>query len=307
MSGAKPPRMAVMAAFGALYIFWGSNFLAIRYAVETIPPFVLMGVRSIIAGVLLLAWGLARGEFHVSARQCGGAAIVGTFLFLIGHGGLAWAQQHLPSGLAALIMATIPAWMVVLEWRVSGSAPPRPATWLGLALGLAGIGLLLGPGRTAGAVSLPLIPVAVMLMSSFGWAAGSVASRRVPLPKSVAVATGLQLTLGGAMLCVLALIAGQWSGPIQPSLRSILGMLYMIVLASIVTLTAYIWLLRVSTPARVGSYAFVNPLVAVFVGWAFAGETLTSRMLVAALVIVTGVVLIVSTRAATTPAPARTS
>jgi drug/metabolite transporter (DMT)-like permease len=293
-----PARLPVVAAFTAIYLFWGSNFLAIRFAVETIPPFVLMGVRSLIAGVCLLAWGAVRGEFRVTPRQLSSAAAAGMLLFVVGHGGLAWAQRSVPSSIAALVMATIPLWMVLLEWAL-GATAPRPMTWMGLASGLAGIALLTTPSSHGGATSLSPLAVGVMLLSAFGWASGSVAARRMSLPSSVAVTTGLQLTFGGAALCALAWAAGSWSTPIHPSWRSIIAMLYMIVFASIVTLTAYVWLLRVSTPARVGSYAFVNPVVAVFMGWAFAGEMFTGRMLVAAAVIVLGVVLIVS------PAPGR--
>ena len=292
MTALRPPRLAVAAAFGAVYLFWGSNFLAIRFAVETIPPFLLMGVRSLIAGVCFLAWGILRGDYDVRPRQLGYAAFTGALLFLVGQGGLAWAQQRVPSGLAALVMTTIPLWMVVIEWRISG-APPRRATWLGLAIGFAGIALLVAPsGGTHPLLPGPL-PVVVMLASGFGWALGSVASRRLSLPRSLAVTAGLQLVTGSVLLCAFSWITGEWAQPIHPSWRSLLAVAYMIVFASLVTLTAYLWLLRVSTPAMVGSYAFVNPIVAVFAGWAFAGETVTARMLIAAAVIVAGVALIV--------------
>lgn len=289
---------AVAAAFGAIYILWGSNFLAIKFAVETIPPFLLMGTRSLIAGVALFGWGLTRGEERPRAEHWRGAIVVGTLLFVIGHGALAWAQQYVASGVAALLMATIPLWMVVLEWRWLGVGRPVLATWIGLSLGLAGITLLVGPDRVTGAATTPIVPALTLVAAAFGWAAGSVASRLVALPRSLALATGMQLSAGGTMLCLLALGAGELSGGLAVSARSLAAMGYMIVAASIVTFTAYIWLLGVSTPGRVSSYAFVNPVVAVFVGWAIGGETLSGRTFVAAAIIVTGVVLIVAARTA---------
>lgn len=292
----RPSPLAVAAAFAAIYLFWGSNFLAIRVAVETIPPFLLMGARALVAGISLFGWALVRREGRLRRRHWYGAAVVGTLLFLVGHGGLAWAQQHVPSGIAALLMATIPIWMVLLEWRLLQAPRPGAATWTGLALGLMGIALLVGSGR-GGAAATPPGPALVLMASAFGWAAGSVGSRLVPTPASVAAATGQQLIAGGILLLAVAAASGELSPPPVASIRSLLAMAYMVVAASLVSFTAYVWLLRVSTPGRVSSYAFVNPVVAVFVGWAFGGEALTARTIVAAAVIVVGVVLIVTSRA----------
>jgi len=301
-TGPRPSPVAVAAAFGAIYVLWGSNFLAIRIAVETIPPFLLMGARSLVAGIILLGWALAREGRPFRREHWYGAAGVGTLLFLVGHGGLAWAQQHVPSGVAALVMATIPIWMVLLEWRLLGAPRPGAATWVGLALGLAGIALLVGSGHGGNGAGTPLGPALVLMASAFGWAAGSVGSRLVPTPPSVAAATGLQLVVGGILLLVAAMAAGELSPAPVVSARSLLAMAYMVVAASLVSFTAYVWLLRVSTPGRVSSYAFVNPVVAVFVGWAIGGEAVTPRTVVAAAVIVLGVILIVSTRSRATRA-----
>lgn len=303
MTTARPPSpLAVAAAFGAIYVLWGSNFLAIRMAVETIPPFLLMGARSLVAGIILSGWALWRERARPRREHWYGAAGVGTLLFLVGHGGLAWAQQHVPSGIAALVMATIPIWMVLLEWRLLGGARPRAATWAGLALGLAGIALLVGPGRGGGAAATPLGPALALMASAFGWAAGSVGSRLISAPRSIAAATGQQLIAGGILLLVAAAAAGELSPAPAVSIRSLLAMAYMVVAASLVSFTAYVWLLRVSTPGRVSSYAFVNPVVAVFAGWAIGGEAVTERTLVGAAVIVLGVILIVTTRSRATRA-----
>lgn len=216
---ARRSPVAVAAAFSAIYVLWGSNFLAIRFAVETIPPFLLMGTRSLVAGLALLAWGLARGEARPQPAHWRGAVAVGALLFLVGHGGLAWAQQHVASGVAALLMATIPLWMVLLEWRLLRAPRPRLATWLGLALGLGGIALLVLPGRTGPAPSTPLVPALVLLGAALGWAAGSVGSRLVRLPASVVMATGMQLTAGGALLCAVGLAAGEGTAG-SPSRRA---------------------------------------------------------------------------------------
>jgi drug/metabolite transporter (DMT)-like permease len=298
-SGDRPPRLAVLAAFAGIYLVWGSNFLAIRLAVETIPPFLLMGVRSLLAGVTLVAWSRLVEGPRMWREPWQGAVLTGAMLFLVGHGSLAWGARHVPSGTAALLMATIPLWMVLLEWRVLGTGRPAAGVWCGLLLGLVGVALLVLPGSrdTEPPAGAPLVPILVLLLGAFGWAAGSVGSRLLRLPSSLVASTGVQLAGGGFLLCALSLTSGELARPLAPSGRSLAALAYMIVMASIVTFTAYMWLLRVSTPSRVATYAFVNPVVAVFVGWALAGEALTPPTMVAAAAIVGAVALVVTSRA----------
>jgi drug/metabolite transporter (DMT)-like permease len=256
------------------------------------PPFLMMAVRSLIAGTLLFGWALLRNRERPAPEQWAAAAAVGTLLFLGCHGLLAWAEQTVPSGVAALMLATIPVWMTLLDWA-SGGARPGWRAIVGLALGLLGLLFLIGPGPRDGA---PLIGLLALVASAFAWAAGSILSRHLPRPPSLVLASGMQLVTGGAALAVVGLAIGEAgridAGVLAP--RAVLAFVYMVVAASLVSFTAYMWLLRVSTPARVGTYAFVNPVVALFVGWAFAGESLDARTLSASLVIVVGVALIVT-------------
>jgi drug/metabolite transporter (DMT)-like permease len=282
-----------------LYLVWGCNFLAIRYAVESVPPFLLMGVRSLLAGACLYAWARLRGAEPPSQAHWRTAAAVGTVLFLGCHGLLAWAQRRVPSGVAALGLATTPLWMTLLDWLWARGQRPARAVWIGIALGLLGLGTLVGPGAWNGGVDL--VGLTAVLIGALAWAAGSILSRRSPhQPRSVVLATGMQLLAGGLALMVVSVTSHDAAGfdPTRVSLRSALAFGYMIGLASILGFTAYVWLLRVAQPALVGSYAFVNPLVAVLVGWAFGGEPLSARTGLATLLIVAGVAAIVERRQA---------
>lgn len=293
---AGAPRAWLVAAYFLIYVAWGSNFLAIRYAIETIPPFLLMGVRSTLAGLCLYAWARTRSAEAPTPAHWRSAAVVGALLFLGCHGLLAWAQGRVPSGMAALGMATLPLWMTLLDWLWAGAARPRASVWVGLGLGLTGLAVLVGPGSWGGAVDP--VGLLVIQVSGFSWALGSVTARRVHLPASVVLSTGMQLIAGGLALIVVAMALGEFArfDPWAVSLRSLLGFAYMVVAASILAFTAYVWLLRVSTPSRVGSYAFVNPLVAVLLGAAVGGEPLTERTALAAVLILAAVAAILSGR-----------
>ena len=285
-------RGKLVAAFGAIYLLWGSNFLAIRYAAEAMPPFLMMAVRSLTAGALLFGWARLRQGERPAKGHWPAAAAVGTVLFLGCHGLLAWAEQTVPSGVAALVLATIPVWLMLLDWA-SGGARPHGQSIVGLVLGLIGLLVLIGPSPGHGT---PLLGLLALAVSAFAWAAGSILSRRLPHPPSLVLASGMQLMCGGVSLGVVGLALGEAhrvdAGVLAP--RAVLGFAYMVVVASLIGFTAYMWLLRVSTPARVGTYAFVNPVVALLVGWAIGGETLDARTLGASAVIVAGVALIVT-------------
>jgi drug/metabolite transporter (DMT)-like permease len=289
-------RLKVLSAFLVIYVLWGSNFLAIRYAIETVPPFLLMGVRSMLAGLCLYLWARLRSADAPTLAHWRAAAVVGVLLFLGCHGLLAWAQGRVPSGVAALGMATLPLWMTLLDWLWAGARRPGLPVWLGLALGLLGLAVLIGPGSWSGAVDAT--GLLVIQASGFSWALGSIKARRSHLPGSVVLSTGMQLMAGGAALLVVALVSGEVAGfdPRAVSLRSVLGFAYMVGAASIIAFTAYVWLLRVSTPSRVASYAFVNPLVAVLLGAAVGGEALTARTALAAVLILAAVAAILSGR-----------
>jgi len=283
---------SIWAALVALYLFWGTNFLAIRWAAEEMPPFLMMGVRSLLAGALLFGWARFREGARPGAGHWPTAAAVGVVLFLGCHGLLAWAEQTVPSGIAALVLATIPVWMTLLDW-LGGGARPRWQGALGLALGVAGLAVLIGPGAAAGA---PLAGLMALVLGAFAWAAGSMLSRRVSLPANLTLASGMQLLCGGAALVATGLLLGEAgrvdAGVLAP--RAVASFAYMVGISSLVGFTAYMWLLRVASPTLVGTYAFVNPVVALVVGAAVAGEPLSPRVAVASLVIVSGVALIVT-------------
>lgn len=282
----------VIAAFAAVYIVWGSTYLAIRFAVAELPPFITAATRFLIAGAILFAWGRIQGEPLPTPVERRSAAVGGLLLLLGGNGAVVWAEQFVPSGIAALIVATLPLWMVLLEWARPGGSKPGLGVFVGLALGLAGIGLLLDPGDTGGGVDV--VGAVVLCFGSVSWAAGSIYMRNVPMPRSAFMSNGIQMLAGGTGLMILGSAVGEF-GNLElaaASAKALLSVAYLIVFGSLIGFTAYTYILRVSTPARVSTYAYVNPVVAVFLGWALAGETITIRTLAAAGVILLSVAII---------------
>lgn len=289
-------RMRLLGAFFCVYVVWGTNFLAILYMVETVPPLLAMGVRSVLAGVILYWWARLRGSVPPERAEWKGATLVGAFLFLGAHGALAWGETRVPSGIAALVMATIPVWMVIVDWLGAGGRRPAAGVWLGLASGVTGLVVLNNPGTIAGGATDPA-GFLVLLTSAPFWAIGSIIARGQPRKHPLTMITGMQLITGGGLLLVASLVAGELRGFDlgAVSARSAAALVYTIVFGSVIALTAYIWLLRTVSAAVVGTYAFVNPMIAVAVGWAFAGETVTARVLLAGTLILLGVGIIALT------------
>ncbi len=283
---------AVIAAFAAVYVIWGSTYLAIRFAIETLPPFLMAGTRFVIAGVLLHSWSRLRGDPAPSRAHLAPSLMLGALFLLVGNGGVVWAEQRVPSGLAALLVAVTPAWTVLFEWAHGGGAPSL-RTLAGLAGGLVGVALLVAPSDLAGG-GVDLAGGAACLLASMSWSLGSVRSRTLRLPASPAIASSLQMLAGGGLLVFAGLATGELPRVdlAGASARSVVALAYLIVFGSLVAFTAFTWLLRVSTPSRVATCAYVNPVVAVLLGWVFAGERLGPRSLLAAAIIVLGVVLI---------------
>ena len=294
---ASPARVAT--AFAAVYIIWGSTYLAIRYAIETMPPFVMAGVRFLIAGAILFAWGWVREGARPTRAQWMGTAIVGGLLLLGGNGAVSWSEQYVPSGLAALIVAITPFWMVMFEWLRRGGDRPSRRTLFGLSLGFAGLVILVGPTNLGGGDGLHLGSVLVLLGGSISWAAGSILARSLELPRSATLSTGMQMLTGGVMLVAAGAIAGELPGldPAGFSTKSIVALVYLIVFGAVIGFTAYTWLLTHTTPARLSTYAYVNPVVALVLGWALADEPLGPRTLIAAAVILIAVAVITLDRA----------
>lgn len=293
-----PAPLSTFVAFAAIYLIWGSTYLAIRFAVETLPPFLMLAARFGVAGLLLYAWLRLRGQPRPPRQEWIGSTAVGGLLLVGGTGAVAWAEQWIPSGLAALIVAIVPMWMVILDWIRPGGRRPTRAIVSGLVMGLAGVVLLVGPVELGGGGRMQYLGALAVVAGTISWATGSVFGSSFHVPSVPRMAAALQMTMGGALLLTLGTLRGEWSrfDPTGISVRSGLSLVYLIVFGSVIAFAAYVYLLRVSTPARVGSYAYVNPVVAVFLGWALANEPVTGRTVVAATVIITGVALIVSGR-----------
>jgi drug/metabolite transporter (DMT)-like permease len=295
-AGAEPIRAAkLLLAFAAIYLIWGSTYLAIRVALEGFPPFLLMGVRSVAAGSVLYLWARRRGGEAPSGRQWRGAAICGALLFLVGHGGLAWGQERVASGIAALLLTTEPFWIVLLGWKFAGESKPTGRAVAGLVVGILGLGLLMGPNELQGEASVDPLGAAVILVGAFSWAGGALYSRTARLPRSPVLSAGMQLMAGGFLLLVVALATGQAAEMTESTgaFRPVAALGYLIVFGSVLGFSAYIWLLRVVSPTQVATHTLVNPVVAVLLGWALLHEPLTATTVVASAVIVAGVGLVV--------------
>jgi drug/metabolite transporter (DMT)-like permease len=291
--------LAIWAALIAVYIIWGSTYLAIRFAVESLPTFSMAGVRFVLAGAALYAWRRARGDAAPPGREWRAAAIVGVLLLVGGNGGVVWAEQRVASSVVALLAATVPLWMVLIDTVRPGRRRPGWGAVVGVALGFAGVAVLIRPTPSVGhAGNVDLAGAVVVMLGMFLWSIGSLYGRGAPLPPSPLLATGMEMLVGGAGLLLLGGLAGEWDrlNPAAFSARSLWAWAYLIVCGSWVGFTAYTWLLRVAPTPLVSTYAYVNPLVAILLGHLLAGESLTARVLTAAAVIVGSVALITAIR-----------
>jgi len=277
-------------AFTAIYVIWGSTYLAIRYAVETIPPLVAAGIRHTVAGGILLAWAWARG-YRPRREHWISGLVLGAFFFLVGHGTLHWAEQYVGSGLAALLIATEPMFILVLAWA-SGQQRISRLSALGLGLGVVGVAILTGAERSAQSSSL--LGLAAVLVGSLSWSAGVVISPKLKLPKDALGRTAVPLVCGAALLLIAAGMTGEFQAThwASISLKSLLGLAYLIIFGSVVAFTAYTWLLQRCPPALVATHTYANPVVAVLLGWLLASEPLTMRVVVSSVAILGAIVLI---------------
>jgi drug/metabolite transporter (DMT)-like permease len=277
-------------AFAAIYLVWGSTYLAIRYAVETIPPLVTAGVRHLIAGTILFAWAWARGFRPTRAHWISGF-VLGALFFLIGHGSLHWAEQYVGSGLAALLIATEPMFILVLAWSMGQQKISRLSA-LGLGLGVLGVAMLTGFELTMKGSSL--LGLLAVLAGSLSWSAGVVISPRLKLPDDALGRTAIPTLCGAFMLLAAAGLTGEFQATHWASIsnKSLLGLAYLIVFGSVVAFTSYTWLLQRCPPALVATHTYANPVVAVFLGWLLASEPLTLRVVLASLAILAAIVLI---------------
>lgn len=286
-------RILLILSFATVWFVWGSTYFAIAIGIETIPPFIMAGVRFLSAGLAVLAWCATRGIRVTRPLHWRNAAIIGGMMLAFANGGVTWAEQTVQSSVAALIITTVPLWMTLLDSTVYGGRRATRRTWLGLALGFFGMVGLLRPSSDA-LGTLPVAGALMLLGSSFAWANGSLLSRRLELPKSPLASLGAQMTAGGVLLLLFAGAVGEFGRleASEVSTRSLLAVAYLAVFGSILSLSAYMYLLREVRASAVGTYAFVNPVIAVFLGWSLADEELTSRVLLAGAMIVVAVIVI---------------
>jgi drug/metabolite transporter (DMT)-like permease len=311
LDGRAPPGATdvttarLVAAFAAVYVIWGSTYLAIRFAIETMPPLGMASFRFLVAGVLLYAWARGRGSPHPTARQWRDGALSGTLLLAGGNGAVVVAEQWVPSGLVALLVATVPLWLVVLDALLGSRVRPTARTIGGLVIGFGGVALLAGSPGVGGGGRSELVGAGLALCAAASWAAGSLVSRYAVDPPRPRMRVATQMLAGSVVLGVLALLAGELAdfSPGAVSLRSWLALVYLITFGAIVGYAAYIWLLTVVEPVRAGTYAYVNPVVAMLLGWALADEPLGFRSILAAAIILGSVVVITTETAARRPPP----
>jgi drug/metabolite transporter (DMT)-like permease len=300
----RQARTRLILAFGAVYVIWGSTYLAIVFAIQTMPPLLMASARFLIAGGALYCWARFRGAPAPRPVQWGWTTLLGALFFLVGNGTVVWVEQRLPSGLTALIVAMVAVWTALVEWVRPGGSRPSGMVLSGIIMGFLGVAMLVLPG--GGHQSGVDLTAVVLLMSScLCWAFASVFSRKADLPASSPLTSGMEMLTGGVLLFGAGLIAGE-GGQVNleaVTLKSWLSFGYLVVFGSLIGFTCFAWLLKVATPNKVATYGYVNPMVAMFLGWALGGESLSTTSLVASLVIVLSVVLIITGREFSFKAP----
>jgi drug/metabolite transporter (DMT)-like permease len=293
---AKRDAILLIAAFAAVYVIWGSTYLAIAVGIESFPTILLPAARHLLAGLILyplLRW---KTGIQPTRTQWRTAIITGLLLLLIGNGGVCLAERTVPSGVAALLVALVSFWMVLLDWLRPGGMRPVPRVVVSLILGFGGLLLLVGPAHLGGSERVNPAGAAILVVGSFAWAGGSIYSKHHDLPSSPLLGVAMQSLAGGAALWIVGLLAGEGRQLHLSAVttRSWVAFAYLILFGSGVGFTAYVYILKKSSAARVGTYAFVNPVVALFLGWLGADETITLRTALAAAVILTAVLLVIT-------------
>lgn len=281
-------------AFAAIYLVWGSTYLAIRVMVGSMPPLLAGGSRFLFTGAILYGWARWRGVPAPTRKLWGPALLLGSLFFLVGNGGVSWAETRIPSGLTALLAATSPLFTVVFESKRGGWRRPPARVLVGIAAGLCGVALLVAPGEIIGGGHADLLGAAAITAAAIAWAGGSVLSHAMPLHQSPMLATGMKMLAGGALLVTAGLVTGEGSRVSMGMFdrNAVLAWGYLVVFGSLIGFSAFTYLLRVTTPEKVSTSAYVNPLVAVALGWTILGEAVSARTLLAAAIIIGGVALI---------------
>jgi drug/metabolite transporter (DMT)-like permease len=288
-------RTRIVLAFAAVYLIWGSTYLAIRYAIETLPPLLMAGGRFMTAGAILYALARRAGAPPPERRHILPALLIGGLMLLVGNGGVVLAERTVPSGLAALVIGSVPMWMEVLDRVRRGAGWPTGPRAIALIIGFAAVALLVGPSALAGGDWLGM---GLLVLAALSWTVGSLYSRSAPRPASALMSVSLQMLAGGGLQLLCGTALGEWAQlhPEKVSVASAVALAYLVVFGSLIGFTAYAWLLQVVPPTLAATYAYVNPIVAVLLGWLVAGEPLTPRVLISAAGIVVSVVLLTRTK-----------
>jgi drug/metabolite transporter (DMT)-like permease len=298
-SDARRPTWKTLLAFAIIYFVWGSTFLAIRVGVREVPPFLLAAMRFLVAGLVLYGWTIARGERSPSRRQWTSVSLLAILIFVFDYGLLFWAEQRVPSGIAAVMMATIPAFTALSEIIFLGTQRLTVRLALALTIGITGVAVLMSRSLSLGGAPIDRVGAVALIVAAMSWSVASSLARKLPLPASKAMSSGAQMLVGGVFLALTAAALGEFRrfqpGTVSPG--AWLALLYLIVPGSIIGFTAYVWLIHHESPTKVGTYAYVNPVVAVLLGYFLAGEALGLRTILGTLCVLISVVVITMTRA----------
>jgi len=306
----RPPSWKILLAFAIIYFVWGSTFLAIRVGVHEVPPFLLAALRFFAAGLALYGWMRLKGTPAPSRREWAGAFFLGTLIFVIDYGCVFWAEQRVPSGIAAVVLATIPVFITLLEITFLRTQRLTVRLCLALIVGICGVAVLVNHSFSLGEVPINRPGAIALLVAAFTWSVATILTRRLPLPASKPMSAAAQMLTGGVQLFVLTALSGEFAGfRVQAvSWNAWFALVYLIIAGSIVGFTAYVWLLHYESPTKVGTYAYVNPVVAVFLGWLVLHERIDRYILMGSAIIVASVVLVtsakISTRSAAEELPA---
>ena len=294
IASTRPPKWQILLAFGIIYFVWGSTFLAIRIGVREVPPFLLAGMRFLAAGVLLCAWMRLKGTPFPTRREWISATCLAALIFVLDYGSLFWAERRIPSGIAAVLLATIPVFMTLSEIIFLRTQRLTIRLVLALTIGIGGVAVLMNRSLSFGEVPIDRAGAAALMIASITWSVASALTRKLALPTSKAMSSGAQMLAGGVLLFLTAGMFSEFRGfhPLTVSREAWGALVYLIVAGSIVAFTAYVWLLHHESPTKVGTYAYVNPVVAVALGYFFGGEVVGPRTLMGTLLVLVSVVVI---------------
>ena len=302
-AGTHHPKWKTWLAFAIIYFVWGSTYLAIRVGVREVPPLLLAAMRFLFAGLALYGWMIAKGERSPSPREWKSASLLAILIFVFDYGSLFWAERRVPSGIAAVVMATIPAFMALAEIVFLRTQELTIRLTLALLIGIAGVAVLMGRFLSLGGAPVDTKGAMALLFASISWSVASVMARKLPLPTSKAMSSGAQMLAGGVFLALAAAAGGEFRDfhPWAISVRAWLCLAYLIIAGSIIGFTAYVWLIHHESPTKVGTYAYVNPVVAVLVGYLLGGEALGASTVLGTLFILISVVVITTAKAKKSP------